>query len=131
MQISKLEINGFKDQHIILDLTGRDIVRASNIGGKTTVKEALDFCATGKLSTPGFKREDLIDYAPGGRFDVTVTTDTGLKITRWFKVKKGQKGIPESAYETVSAFSNTAIRRASSVAKVVVAPATATAAALA
>ncbi len=89
MRIIKVDIEGFKGNSFSLDLTGRDLIVAGNMVGKTTIKEALDFFATGAISTPGFKREDLIDYCPDGRFEVKVTTDTGMTITRWFRVKKG------------------------------------------
>jgi len=93
MRIKKLIIEGFKGKNIELDLTGRDLISAPNMRGKTTIKEALDFFGTGAISYVGFKREDLIDFAPSGRFDITVVTDTGMRITRWFKHKKGKTEI--------------------------------------
>ena len=89
MRIIQIEIKGFKGKHINLPLTGRDLIRAANMSGKTTVREALDFFATG--SVQGLKREDLIDYAPEGRFEVGVRMDSGLSVVRWFRVKKGGK----------------------------------------
>ena len=89
MKITRIIIDGFKGQQIDLEVTGRDIVCAPNMSGKTSIREALDFFATGGIQ--GLKREDLIDYAPGKQFEVTVHTDTGMVISRWFKVKKGNK----------------------------------------
>ena len=89
MQINRLIVDGFKGGHFDIALSGRDLIKAANRAGKTTLSEALSFLFAGEV--PGCKRDDLIDYAPEGKFEITVVMDTGLRISRWFKVKKGLK----------------------------------------
>ena len=89
MRITELDISGFKGQYIRLGLTGRDLVRAPNMAGKTAIRQSIEFMANGVPE--GLKREDLIDYAPTGEFYVSMRTDSGVLVKRVFTVLKGGK----------------------------------------
>lgn len=94
MRLTKLKVEGLRGKNLAVTLTGRDLILAPNMAGKSTVVDGLSFLVSGAI--PGAKDEDLIGQGGPDGFAVIGEWEresgSPLRVLRRLRVKPKKDG---------------------------------------
>ncbi len=91
-KITKLELDGFKAQQSLENLSGLDLFIGPNGTGKSARLEAASLAILGYVPGRGKKADDTMALAAGDQISVGLELDNGFLASAWYISQYGEAG---------------------------------------